>query len=94
MRRSSDLLDLWGHILDAQNGDQMSPFFFIHSAFGRKGWREELTEQPQFTELLSYLVAVVLNYGFPSVLGELSSHAPWKPRVGFRLPSQGPSVAT
>lgn len=54
----------------------------------------ELTEQPQFTELLSYLVAVVLNYGFPSVLGELSSQAPWKPRVGFRSPSQGPSVAT
>lgn len=56
--------------------------------------RVELTEQPHFTELLSYLVAVVLNYGLPSVLGELSSQAPWKPRVGFRSPSQGPSVAT
>lgn len=39
-----------------------------------------MREQQKFTELLPYLVAIVLNSGFPSVLREISAQAPWEPR--------------
>lgn len=49
------------------------PGLSLPRCLGGKGCRSECRGWQEFRELLPYLVTIVLNYGFPSVLGEAST---------------------
>lgn len=65
-----------GTLMETQQLHRMEtkcPVLSLPQCLGGKGCRSEFRGWQQFTELLLYLVTIVLNYGFPSVLGEAST---------------------